>query len=209
MRRRTHPRSQRPDPVPSELASRIDDALRAVESAHEHARMAAGRGVALAWRREADAELDRAYLEADRLLREATRMAREHSYHAWMDWRTKLSWLDQRHQEQLFAVADRPARLQLGSVRAVDSGMTKPLIGEMAHGASKPAGAPARYGLDVEAVLRATDALPSAEEQLALRKAGAGSTRRPRTDRVSRADATERSAGQEQGSEAADLPPAA
>lgn len=202
MPRRTHPRSPR-RPVPAELVTRIDEALQKVDSARDRARMAACRGAALAWRREADAALDHAYLEADRLLREATRLARAHSYHAWMEWRSMLSWLDQRHQEQLFAVADRPAMLRLGSVRAVDSGMTKPLIGEMAHGASKPAGAPAEYGLDLEAVLKATDALPSPEEQLARRSAAA------KVEQVTPAAATARSADQAQGSGTTDLPPAA
>ena len=202
MARRTHPRSPR-RPVPADLATRIDEALHRVDSAHERARMAAGRGAALAWRREADAALEHAYLEADRLLREATRLARAHSFHAWMEWRSRLSSLDERRQQQLFAVADRPAMLRLGSVRAVDSGMTKPLIGEMAHGASKPAGAPAEYGLDLEAVLRATDALPSPEEQLARRASAA------KGDRVTPAAATARSAGRAPGSGTTDLPPAA
>lgn len=190
-------RSDRGNPVPASLAREIDEALARVDAARERAREAAARGVALAWRRQADAALDLAYRDADRLLRQATELARQHSRHSWSQWRSRLSALDLRRQEQLFAVADRPALLRLGSIRAVDSGMTKPLIGEMAHGASKPAGSPARYGLDLEEVLRRTDALPSVAQQLAARA------------RVSRGSATARSAAPARGSAAGDLPPAA
>jgi len=181
--------------VPDDLVVQVRSALADVDAAREHVRQVAGsNGVALAWRREADAALARAYQRADAVLREATRRARLHSFLAWSQWRSQLSWLDQQRQAHLFAVADRPAMLELGSIRAIDSGMTKPLIGEMPHGASKPAGAPARYGIDLEQVLRETDALPSVEEQLR---------------RVSRATAAARSAALVPGSAAGDLPPAA
>ncbi|HET8602719.1 MAG TPA: hypothetical protein VFM09_02225 [Marmoricola sp.] len=193
------PRSRtRGNPVPARLAEEIEEALARVDTARERARAAsAARGVALAWRRQADAALDRAYGDADQLLRQATELARAHSRHAWAGWRSRLSALDLRRQEHLLAVGDRPANLQLGSIRTVDSGMTKPLIGEMPHGASKPAGSPARYGIDLEEVLRRTDALPTVTEQLAGRA------------RVNRASAAARSAAPAPGSAAGDLPPAA
>lgn len=196
MARRAPFPSKRRDPVPAELVARIREALADLDEARAHVRRSAGSsGVALAWRREADAALERAYQRADALLREATRRARLHSFFAWSQWRSQLSWLDQQRQAHLFEVADRPAMLRLGSLRAIDSGMTKPLIGEMPHGASKPAGAPARYGIDLEQLLRDTDALPSVEEQLARR--------------VSRATGAGRSAAPARGSAAGDLPPAA
>lgn len=197
-------RTSRRPAVPQELVARAREALSQVERARIHAEQAAGSsGVALAWRREADASLDRAFQQADAVLREATRTARRHSYRAWMRWRSQLSWLDQQRQQHLFAVADRPALLQLGSIRAIDSGMTKPLIGEMAHGASKPAGAPARYGIDLEEVLRRTDALPTVVAQLAAR----GGRRADAA--ISLATAAARSAAPVRGSAAGDLPPAA
>lgn len=195
MVRRSLVAGKRHDPVPAELVARIREALADLDLARAHARQAAGSsGVALAWRREADAALERAYQRADALLREATRRARLRSFFAWSQWRSQLSWLDQQRQAHLFAVADRPAMLRLGSIRAIDSGMTRPLIGEMPHGASKPPGTPSRYGIDLEQVLRDTDALPGVAEQLR---------------RVSRGSAAARSASPAPGSAAGDLPPAA
>ena len=208
MRRPALPRRPLRTAVPDELVAEVRQALADVDTAREQAARAAGSsGVALAWRREAEAAVERAYQRADVLLREATRRARLHSYFAWSQWRSELSWFDQQRQARQLAVADRPAMLRLGSVRAIDTGMGKPHIGEMAHGESKPAGTPPRYGIDLEQVLHDTDALPGVAEQLAARRTGRIPADLGR--RVSRGTAAARSAAPAPTAAAGDLPPAA
>lgn len=50
-------------------------------------------------------------------------------------------------------VEPRLAAFGLGTVRALDTGLSGPFIGELRHGATVEPGAPASYGLDLEAVL--------------------------------------------------------
>lgn len=45
------------------------------------------------------------------------------------------------------------AAFGLGTVQALDTGLSGPFIGELRHGASVEPGTPASYGLDLEAVL--------------------------------------------------------
>lgn len=147
MRRRTNP------PVPDELAARIADALTEVDAARGLLAETTRTGAPLNARRSAHAGLRRAYDEADTLLRQAVRSARQHSYPEWSLWRTRLSGLDTARQLHLFAENDDPGVLGLGTVRAFDTGMSGPALGDLLHGEAGVPGAPAAYGLDVEAVL--------------------------------------------------------
>jgi hypothetical protein len=42
-------------------------------------------------------------------------------------------------------------------VRAIDTGMSGPAIGDLQHGECSPSGTPAAYGVDVEAILLGTN----------------------------------------------------
>ena len=53
----------------------------------------------------------------------------------------------------LLAEQDESGLLPSGSVRAVDTGMSGPDIGDLQHGQSRPPGTPPTYGLDIEALL--------------------------------------------------------
>lgn len=149
--------------VPARLVAEIERALARVDVARARLdRTTLGRttldrttGAAapLPQRRRAHAELRAAYLDADALLREATRSAKAHSYREGSHWRHRLSTLDLARQRHLFEESDDPAALRLGTVRAVDTGMSGPAIGDHLHGRSKAPGAPETYGLDLEAIL--------------------------------------------------------
>lgn len=93
-----------------------------------------------------------AFADADRLLREVTRVSKSGPYHVWRQWRHRLSQLDLAKQIHLLAENDAQV-LGLGSVRAVDSGMLGPANGDLLHGEAREPGTPARYGLDLDAVL--------------------------------------------------------
>jgi len=147
MRRRARP------PVPHELTGKIADALSQVESAQARLASATPTGTPLPVRRSAHAQLREAYERADALLRQAVACAKQHSYPEWSRWRTRLSRLDAARQLQLFAEADDLGVLGLGTIRAIDTGMSGPAIGDLLHGESCPPGAPAVYGLDVDAML--------------------------------------------------------
>lgn len=144
--------------VPAGLVARIEDALAVVDAAHAELDAALAGGVSRSDRRAAHARLRHAYDAADALLREATRLAKEHSRREWCAWRARLSRLGTARQVHLFAERDDAGLLGNGSVRAVDTGMSGPDIGELQHGASKPPGTRATYGLDLEGVLGDLDA---------------------------------------------------
>ncbi|HET7388952.1 MAG TPA: hypothetical protein VFJ19_20070 [Nocardioidaceae bacterium] len=139
--------------VSAELVGRIEQALAHVDEVREQTAPLLARDQPLRVRRAAHREIENAFLAADAPLRAATRIAREHSYHEWSVWRSRLSQLDAAMQVQLFAASDDPSVLPVGSIRAVDTGMTGPAIGDLIHGASRPPGSPATYGLDVETLL--------------------------------------------------------
>lgn len=165
-------------PVPDELTGRIAHALARVEEARARLARVAATGTPLPVRRSAHAELRAAYESADSLLRQAVRCAGQHSYPEWSQWRTRLSRLDAARQAQLFAEADDLGVLGVGAIRATDTGMSGPAIGDLLHGDSCAPGAPARYGLDVEALLSRP-----AERELPITKTQGGRVedRRPRT----------------------------
>ncbi len=148
--RRTRPS---PDPVPASLVGQVAAALAAVDTAREALRDTLHSSPSLAERRAAHAELTAAFASADRLLRRAAELTRPTSYRQWRAWRHRLSQLDLARQAHLFAQADDLGCLGVGSVRAVDTGMTGPNIGELQHGHSQAPGAPAGYGLDLDAAL--------------------------------------------------------
>ena len=109
-------------------------------------------------RRAAYAAVSAAFAEADRLLREVTLASRSGPYHEWRQWRHRLSQLDLAMQIHLFAENDAQV-LGLGSVRAVDTGMLGPANGDLLHGEAREPGAPARYGLDLDAALASPTAV--------------------------------------------------
>ena len=82
-------------------------------------------------------------------------VAKQRSRHDWAHWRKRLSDLDTRRQIHLIVELDAEGILRTNSVRAIDTGMSGPDIGEMQHGDSMPPGSPATYGVDVEAILQA------------------------------------------------------
>lgn len=142
--------------VPHGLAHEISDALARVDAARGRLDQAVADRSGLGVRRAAHADLSRTYDEADELLREATRAAKDHSYREWSRWRRVLSRLDNARQRHLLTEADQPGLRPSGSVRAIDTGMSGPAIGDHQHGECSPAGKPATYGVDVEAVLLGT-----------------------------------------------------
>lgn len=117
-----------------------------------------GDDVTLDERRAAHRRLRLAYLDADAVLRTATRAAKGRSRYEWMQLRTRLSALDTARQQHLMAERDETGVPVIGSVRAIDTGMSGPAIGFHLHGRSKAPGTPARYGVDVEAALRMREA---------------------------------------------------
>ncbi|HET6562514.1 MAG TPA: hypothetical protein VFG72_11620 [Marmoricola sp.] len=141
--------------VPASLVTQIEGALVRVDVGRAQLDRFTGIGAPLPDRRRAHAELRAAYLDADALLRAATRSAKAHSRLEWSGWRHRLSQLDFARQQHLFEESDDPAVLALGCVRAVDTGMSGPAIGDLLHGRAKAPGAPAEYGVDLEAVLTA------------------------------------------------------
>lgn len=151
-------RRKREPAVPARLATDIEGALARVDDRRTRLDGVSGTGAPLAQRRRAHAELRRAFLEADALLRTATRRAKAHSHREWSAWRHRLSRLDLARQQHLFEESDDLGVLPAGSVRAVDTGMSGPAIGDLMHGRGKPYGAPATYGIDLEAALGATTA---------------------------------------------------
>jgi hypothetical protein len=149
--------SRRHPAVPKVLIDQIDGALAAVDDARAELTRVVASGATLLARREAHASLRQAFDDADALLRKATALARQRSYGDWSRWRHRLSSLDTARQIHLFAEQDDLGLLLLGSTRALDTGMSGPDIGDMQHGQSRAPGALPTYGLDIEALLTATE----------------------------------------------------
>ena len=137
-----------------------------------------GDDVTLDQRRAAHRRLREAYLAADAVLRAATREAKGRSRYEWMRLRTRLSALDTARQQHLMVERDEVPVPPIGSVRAIDTGMSGPAIGFHLHGRSKDPGTPARYGLDVEAALRAREGAPELVAEAEGPGTSAGSTTR-------------------------------
>jgi len=142
-------------PVPPSLVAQIQDALDGVDEASATLDAVLAAGAPLLVRRRTRTELRHALEAADKLLRRATDLARPHSYTEWKKWRHRLSQLDTVLQVHLFAEQDDTGVMPLGSIRAIDTGMSGPSIGDLQHGQSRPLGTPARYGLDMDTVLTA------------------------------------------------------
>ena len=141
-------------PVVSELmVAQIDEALTAVDDARAELACVIARRASLVDRREAHTRVTHAFDAADALLRQATATAKQHSYREWSRWRQRLSRLDTARQIHLLEEQDEPGLLPIGSVRAIDTGMSGPDIGELQHGQSRPPGSLPTYGLDIEALL--------------------------------------------------------
>jgi hypothetical protein len=132
------------------LETAIVEALEEVEGRTSAMAEAIVRSAPLEQRRALRAGLGEAFERADRLLREAVGLTRGRSQGEWSRWRRRLAVLSTAKQKALFGERDDLVCLRLGAVLAVDTGMSGPAIGELQHGASKPPGAPARYGLDVD-----------------------------------------------------------
>lgn len=147
MRRRRQP------VVPSMLVDQISEALAAVDATRAELERVRAAHPSLSERREAHARVRHAFDDADVLLREACAVARRHGYRDWSLWRHRLSTLDAARQIHLLAEQDQPGLLPLGSVRAIDTGMSGPDLGDLQHGQSRPAGTLPTYGLDLETLL--------------------------------------------------------
>lgn len=141
--------------VAPELVQRIEVALDQVHSARLSLDAIMASRAPLNLRGAAHAEVRHSFDAADACLCEATMVAKERSRHDWAHWRKRLSDLDTRMQIHLFAELDAESILRTNSVRAIDTGMSGPDIGDMQHGDSMPPGSPATYGMDVEAILQA------------------------------------------------------
>ncbi|MEO5652091.1 MAG: hypothetical protein ABIN79_06765 [Marmoricola sp.] len=141
--------------VAPELIQRIEVALSNVASAQLAFDATVVSRASLHSRRAADVKLRESFDSADASLREATMVAKQRSRHDWAHWRKRLSDLDTRRQIHLIAERDTDGMLRTNSVRAIDTGMSGPDIGEMQHGDSMPPGSPATYGVDYEAMLQA------------------------------------------------------
>jgi hypothetical protein len=151
-------RSRKPSAVPTSLVDRIDAALSAVDGSRAELAEVVARAAPLRSRREAYARVRHAFDEADALLREATALARERSFWDGSRWRRRLSSLDTARQLHLFAEMDDPGVLLIASVRALDTGMSGPAIGDLQHGQTRAPGSVPGYGLDLETALTATSA---------------------------------------------------
>lgn len=139
--------------LPAALIEDLEQALDSLDAARAALREATGSGAALAVRRHAHSEVSAAFDQADRLLRQATSAARSGPYSTWRLWRGRLSTLDVAKQRHLFAELDVMGGLGQGSIRTIDTGMAGPAIGDLLHGEASVPGTPARYGLDMDAVL--------------------------------------------------------
>ncbi len=144
---------QRKTSVPVELVERIDHALATVDAARERCHEVERADADLSVRRAASRDLRLAYDAAERLLREATRLAKADGYHRWRPWRHRLSVLTTARANHLLAEHDEIGLLPWGSVRAVDTGMSGPDVGDLLHGRSRAPGSPAEYGVDVATAL--------------------------------------------------------
>lgn len=150
MRRRRRP------VVPQQLFDQISEALAALDVARADLAGVLADRAPLRERRHAHARVTHAFDDADALLRQATTLAKERSYRDWSVWRHRLSSLDHARQAHLFAESDDSGLRPIGNIRAIDTGMSGPDIGELQHGQSRPPGTPPRYGVDFEALLGIT-----------------------------------------------------
>lgn len=143
--------------IPKLLIGQIDGALAAVDDAQAELTCVLAASAPLLARRRAHASLRHAFDDADALLRQATTLARQRSYGDWSLWRHRLSSLDTARQIHLLAEQDEFGLLPIGTVRALDTGMSGPDFGDMQHGHSRAPGALPTYGMDYEALLIAID----------------------------------------------------
>lgn len=150
-------RRTRPIPPGPVLLRRVEDAraeLRAAQA--ELASVLAGPATPET-RRAAYRRVSRAFEALEAPLREAARATKgapygKGWYRPWSHWRHLLSATSAARVRHMFAMSNDATVLGLGSVRALDSGMLGPSVGDMLHGRSVLPGAPARYGLDMAAV---------------------------------------------------------
>lgn len=141
--------------VDPELVQHIEVALSNVDVTRLALDAAIASRAPLNFRRAANADLRHSFDAADACLREATMVAKGRSRHEWAHWRKRLSDLDTRRQIHLIAELDIEGLFRTDSVRAIDTGMSGPDIGDTQHGDSMPPGSPATYGVDVESILQA------------------------------------------------------
>ncbi len=176
---RRHPARRNRPVVPAPLVAEIEQSLVALDRARARLETTNRPGAPLADRRAGRAEVGSAFALADRLLRRAAELSRPGPYSEWRIWRHRLSQLDLAEQRHLFAESDDVACLGMGSVRAVDTGMSGPSIGELQHGHSRAPGTPARYGLDMAAVLESPAPGPEASARPLPEPAAPSATSRP------------------------------
>jgi hypothetical protein len=147
--------------VPPALVGQIQEALERVDLAGTALEGALVERAPLPVRRSTRARLRLELETADGLLRRAAGLARHRSYVEWSTWRHRLSRLDTVRQSLLLADHDDLGVIPPASVRAVDTGMSGPAIGDLQHGRSRPAGAAATYGLDMDDVLSVSRDVPA------------------------------------------------
>ncbi|HEY0903681.1 MAG TPA: hypothetical protein VGE14_07320 [Marmoricola sp.] len=149
-------RQRRRPVVPQLLADQIDEAVASVDDAQALLALVVADRAPLRERRQAHARVTHAFDEADALLRRATTLTKQQSYREWSVWRHRLSSLDTARQIHLLAARDESGVLPTGSVRAIDTGMSGPAIGDLQHGESRPPGTRPTYGMDLEPIFLAT-----------------------------------------------------
>jgi hypothetical protein len=154
-------------PIPADLVRRIDDATADLDTARARLAAALAAGEPLPELRRAHADVRHAYEAAEALLRRAAALAKPHSYREWSRWRHRVCSLSTQRVAHLFAEQDLSGLRPIGSVRAIDTGMTGPAIGDLIHGRSREPGAPATYGLDLEALLTGSPEPRAAAEERA------------------------------------------
>jgi hypothetical protein len=135
-------------------ADTVETAMAELDAAKEELARLRAAGAPLPERRAGWQRLDRAFAAADRPLRSLAAAAKgarygKGSYLRWADRRHRLSQLNLDRQRHLFAHSDDLAALEPGTVRALDTGMSGPSLGELQHGESVPPGTAPTYGLDL------------------------------------------------------------
>jgi len=137
------------------VRARVDAALEEVEAAAAELAVLSRDRAPIARRRAAHARLGAAIDAAETALRTAVDAAKGRSLPEWTRWRRRLSRIRTLRQAHLFAERDDLGVLPIAHVRAFDTGMSGPAIGDLLHGAAGPAVAEPRYGLDLGVALTA------------------------------------------------------
>lgn len=140
--------------VPETLVTQVETARAGLEAARAELAAVLDAGAPVPDRRAAYRRVTRAYEALEAPLRQAARATKGAPYgngwyRGWRRWRHELSTVSAARVRHLFAISNDEAVLAPGSVRALDTGMSGPSVGDMLHGASVAPGTPAGYGVDI------------------------------------------------------------